>query len=524
MRIFLRITAQVLVSTLVLFAILEVLFRVIGAPGASRFAEKVVIQERLTPHKPKGEYRIFAYGESTMHGSHYGPTSNPGSWLEAYLKDFLPGKNIRVVNFARIGHGSDFIYETFRDTLVYQPDLAIFYMGHNDFLNGNRKYEIEAEQRTWRYKIRDLIRRSYLISTVYRWVVQKQMEFKEDRSDDQIEFSVIETPPSTIGAENSTPANGAFYKENIQFFKANMIKILDLGARHHLPMLFFKPVSNLKDFAPFLSVHMKPLSPDTLAKWDQLFHEGKLEQVQGHLEEASSYYKQAYAIDDTYAELSYRLGQIDYQLGDMAEARRLFEQARDNDAIIFRAPKDILAVFDELVKTNGLQMIDTEALLAPRLPGGIMGEPLIEDNVHFSIEGHSITGRGAAQEIADRDWIAPKKEWKFDRERSFEDIKRSLGIDDRLMLAAYLRMVNYFGSRYENRIRFSKKALAISPNNPRALRYLAWTYWLSGDQGKALETYRILSRTHPDVLAEVFKLKPKIRKAFEDSLKAAPIA
>ena len=101
MKKIIRSILQILFATIILFLCLEGLFRLIGAPGGSKFVEKVVIEDHLTNKKPKGEYRIFTYGESTMHGAHYGPTSSPAKWLKAYLQDLLPHKNIRVVNFAR---------------------------------------------------------------------------------------------------------------------------------------------------------------------------------------------------------------------------------------------------------------------------------------------------------------------------------------------------------------------------------------------------------------------------------------
>ena len=141
--------------------------------------------------------------------------------------------------------------------------------------------------------------------------------------------------------------------------------------------------------------------------------------------------------------------------------------------------------------------------------------------MHFSIRGHALTGRAAAQAIHERGWIAPAAEWQLNRERPFEAIQKEIGIDQELMLSAYFKMVNYFGSRFENRIRFVNKALEISPGNPFALRHLAWSYWISGDQEKALETYRTLGETHPDALKEVFRSRPKIQKAFEESVKTA---
>ena len=517
MRKLLKNLWAVFLSTGLLLFFFEVIFRFIGAPGTSFFLEKVIIKEGLRPRKAPGEIRIFAFGESSLHGAHYFPVSSPSRWLQAYLKDFLPDKKIRVVNFARMGSGANFAYRAFRGTLFYQPDIAIFYVGHNAFLHRSRRKEVETEESSFNFHCRMFILKSYFIATVSRWFLKARMEARGGRSDDQIEFKVIETPPLGIGLENSMPRNGPYYWDNIDFFKENVAEILRLAREKQIPVLFLKPVSNLKDFAPFHSVHMKTLTAGELAKWEKSYGEGKQKQIQGNLTEALNFYLQAYQLDPTYADLSFRLGQIYFRKGDLARAKQLFEEARDNDAIVFRATKDILSYLEELEKSENLQLVDTEKVLAAEAPGGIMGEPIIEDNAHFSLKGHSLVGRLVAEELAARNWIAPRSEWRFERERPYEEIARDLGIDQDVMFTAALKMVNYFGSRFDNRVRFAKKALEIYPDDPRALRYLAWTYWLMGRKREALATYRKLAKVDRQALDEVFKAQPSIRDAFEKS-------
>ena len=93
-------------------------------------------------------------------------------------------------------------------------------------------------------------------------------------------------------------------------------------------------------------------------------------------------------------------------------------------------------------------------------------------------------------------------------------LANELGVNQELLFSADLKMVSYFGSRFDNRIRYAQKALEIHPDHPRALRYLAWTYWLMGAQDRALETYRKLGEVDPRALQEVFELAPDIKKAF----------
>jgi len=513
MKNLLKSTLQVLFATTLLFLILEAICYFVGMPvGGNSFTEKIILKENLSPKKPKGEYRIFTYGESTMYGAHYGSVSSPARWLDVYLKDFLPEKNIRIVNFGRQGQGSADCYETFKDSLPYKPDLVIFYIGHNSFLASGRKDKVEAKQKSFSYIVHQYLERSRFISAAYRSVLKIQVMLKTEKVKNRTKPSIIEVFPIGIDQKYVTPKNEPFYWENLQFFKTNTLKILNLAEQNHVPALFLKPVSNLKDFSPYYSVHIKKLAANDLMRWETFYEEGKKAQEGNDLIQAMSFYPQAYDIDNTFAELSFRMGQIYFRNQDFKKARELFEEARDNDAMITRATKEVFEFFDELAKTEKMNLIDTEKALTPEVEGGILGEPVIEDNVHLSLKGHSLIGRLIAQEIAERNWIAPKTEWKFERERSFNKISREIGIDDQIKFYAYLELVKYFGSRYDKRLQFAQKALELKPNDPRALRALAWTYWLMEDKEKALETYNKLEEVDSGALKEVFKVQPQMER------------
>src|SRR3989338_3172133 len=515
-RNFIKNLIQLLLSTLLLFAFFEGVFRLFGASGGGRFIERIVIHEHLSLRKPKDEFRIFTYGESTMRGAHYSPVSSPARWLQVYLKDFLPDRKIRVVDFSRLGAGSDFVHRAFRDTIPYQPDLALFYVGHNAFLPGNRKDQILTKRMKSRSRFNRWTRRSYFISGVYRWMIAWRSKFGPAVPEDKFEFSVIETPLPGVKLEDLIPRNNPSYLENIDFFRENILQILTLGEKHKIPILFFKPVCNLKDFAPTYSVHMKKLSAEELSQWEDLYEAGKRNQTQANWNEAVELYTQAYTIDSTYADLSFRLGQAYFIKGSLAEARRLFEEARDNDALPVRTTKEILGGLEEFARAGKLTLIDTEKVLVSEAPGGILGEPIIADNVHLSIKGHSLLGRLMAEKIAKRDWIAPKSNWRFDQARPYDEIAKELGVSQHLQVSADLRMVSYFGTRFENKIRFAKHALEIESHKPRALRYLAWTYWMMGEKKKALEVYRRLEQLDPSSLEEIFKAQPDIATAFKN--------
>ncbi len=513
-----------IIVTVVLVVLLEAFCHLIGIPPYScNFTETIISKEKLSSQKPKGELRIFTYGESTMHGAHYAPFSSPARWLEAYLKDFLPDKKIKVVNFARLGQDSTFTYETFLQTLAYKPDIVIFYMGHNELLPGNFVHQIQARKKSFHYKFRKLITRSRIVSATLRLWLKSGLSSRARKFEDKMEYTVIESPPNgEIGPENAAHRNSPIYNENIAYFRAKLMTILDLAAEEHVHVLFFKPVSNLKDFAPTYSMNLQSLSPGTLSQWNELFEQGQKMQASGDAEAAAGFYEKAYAIDPTYAELCFRLGQIYFKVGEIEKAQRFFEEARDQDAIVVRATTDIYQVFEELKKTKGLDLIDMEKIFRPEVPGGIMGEPVIEDNVHPSVKGQSLLGLAAAKEIARMNWIAPREAWRFDRERDFENMAKELGVSPDLQFLADLKLVDYFGSRFDNRLYYAQKALEIYPHNPKALRHLAWTYWLMGDKKKALDTYSALKEIDPAELQTAFRSQPDIQKAFDELFDLKP--
>lgn len=513
-KVFLSIF-QILFVTLLFFALLEIVFRFVGAPGASTFVEKVVLAEKLTPTKTKDEFRIFVYGESTMVGAQHAPQSSPPRWLEAYLTTYLPEKKVRVINFSRMGHGSAFTLDTFRETLHLKPDFTFFYLGHNDFLNGNRKDQLEPERQSLKFKLRKLSQKIFFISAVNRWIIARKVARKKQKLDDSMEYDVIETPPAGIGPENATPRNQPFYQENIQFFSQNVGSILKLAQQNHIPVAFFKPVSNLKDFTPFLSTHLRKLNRDDLRRWEAFYEAGLASEAKGNAEAAFGNYFDAYKIDPTYAELSFRLGTLELAKKNYPEAKRLFEEAKDNDTIIFRATKETLDALHGKLKAYHADWIDTERILGPEIKDGILGEPVIEDNVHFSIKGEALVGRAMANYLAERGFIAGRAAWQFEQEKSYVVMLGDLGINDDVIFGSYLKLVTYYGSRYENRIFYAQKAVELKPKDPKALRHLAWSYWLAGDQAKAKEIYARIKSLYPNEFSDLLKRQPQINGLFK---------
>lgn len=502
---------SLLLPILVSFIVLESFFRILGIPrGGSKFVESVVWRNQL-PRKPSSdEFRIFTYGESTLVGAHHAPISSPVRWMDAYLKDFLPQKNIRVINFSRMGRGAAFTLQTFRETLDYHPKIAIFYMGHNDFLPGERVDDNDAIVHARKAFWLEFVYGSRFIAFFYRKVTQMQVARRDARDRDRMGADEIETPAHELNMGAAIPHHTPLYDQNIDFFKKNLEAILSLAARHQVKVILFKPTANLKDFEPLKSGHLTSLSAEQLQEWESHFEAGEKWFKQSDWQAARLEYEKAYRLDPTYALLPYRLGRIALDQGDLLLARRYFVEARDQDWMPCRANDDILRILEETAKHFKVPLLDAEKVILPEAPGGIPGEPVIEDNVHFSIPGQSRIGRALADLLADLGWIEPRTSWHFEAGRTYENIAKDLGINRELSVKSLIQVCSYLGNRFPDRIRTAERAVQLDPESLPALRNLAWTYLIAGEKSKASDIYKNLQAKDPNLVENLAKTYPEI--------------
>src|SRR4029077_9601314 len=93
-----------------------------------------------------------------------------------------------------------------------------------------------------------------------------------------------------------------------QNFKQNLNDILRAGQDAGVPVILSTVGSNLKDCAPFGSLHSTALNDAQESKWDGLYQEGIMLESSGNFPVALEKYEQAAAIDPQYAELHFRAG------------------------------------------------------------------------------------------------------------------------------------------------------------------------------------------------------------------------
>jgi tetratricopeptide (TPR) repeat protein len=360
-------------------------------PGlqATTRAIPFAISRRKLPRR----YRIFVLGESAAQGF---PdfTTNFARILEVMLRAHYPSARIEVVNTAMIAVNSHVVRAVAQQCADHEPDLFIVHLGNNEVVGpfgaagvigsfGARLGIIRANLAV------KTTRTGQLLNRLVRKLTQGQ-----------------QSPRAWIGmatfADSHVRADDERLKQIEAHFRENLRDVCRAGTDAHAPVLVCTIPVNLKDSAPFGSAHADGLTSGQVELWDKAYQEGV------SLEAAKSYtgaircYQSAAAIDDTFADLAFRLGRCYAALGKTTQARQQFERARDLDTLRFRTDTNINAAIRDVVAAcaeDGVHLVDAERAFERSSPDGIPGEDHFYEHVHMNFHGNYVLARTVFENI-----------------------------------------------------------------------------------------------------------------------------
>jgi tetratricopeptide (TPR) repeat protein len=347
---------------------------------------------RMAAKKPAKTYRIFVFGESAAMGD---PDPTFGAWryLQVLLRERFPGTDFEVVCVAMTAINSHVILPIARECARRDGDLWIIYMGNNEMVGpfgaatvfGSRVAginQIRAELAIKSTKVGQLLdhlmqRWSDRSSTPKIWSGLNMFKDHQLRYDD----------PNRLRAY----AN----------FEKNLDDILRAGQAAGVPVILSTVGSNMKDCAPFGSLHSAGLNDSQLSEWDGLYQGGITLESSGDFPGALKKYEQAAAIDPQYAELWFRAGRCQMALTNFEQALTDFELARDDDTLAFRADGRLNRIIEDAAEAKagqGVYFFDAAKALELSSPDGIPGNELFYEHVHLNFDGNYRLGRDLAEQ------------------------------------------------------------------------------------------------------------------------------
>jgi len=509
------------------FIILESAARLISSPGTYDAIEKTLYRQNFQPRKKEGEYRVFLFGESTMHGSHLYPKSTIGIWLKLYLENLLgpkAAKDVTIYNLSRLGVNSHFIKQVFLDTLHYKPDLVVFYTAHNDTALRDDKWDIldTSFSRRANKLFKNLIKKSALISACRRAAVRRRMR---RRGQDSQESEKIKegwydhTNKRYYSKDDQLDPASSGARTIIRLWQDNIREIIRVCRRRKIPVIFFSGLARYDAFEPYASVHDKSLTAEGKAAWEKNFKRAQKYYEKKDYSKAAAFYEKCLKIDPTYALTYFRLGMCYERLENFALAKKFYVMANDADFTPIRGPSAMGRFYDALKKENqpGVYVIPTQEIFEARSPNGMITSRLVVDQLHPTMRGQAIMALEICRIMAEHDLFKKKNKWRWAKLKDFETLSQNININEDFRFRTLLWSARYVGSYFDKAEEFLDQAVRIRPKSLAARSQLAWIYWKTGQRKKAAGMYRQLIREFPDEASAFLARCPEIYSLLEVS-------
>lgn len=350
---------------------------------------------RIARRKPPGTVRVVVLGESAAQGVP-APAFGFAPQLRAQLRARFPGKRVEVIDTGIVAIDSHMIVPIARQLAGFEPDALVVYLGNNEVVGpyGPGCAYLASMPPLWVIRLSGWVRSTrtgQLLEALGGRLMAKGARAQRWGGMAMFERSAV---------RGDDPRLAAVYAN----FAANLHDIVRAGTAGGAKVLLCTVVSNLKDCAPFLSLHRAGMSPADLAAWRQAFARGQLEWRLGDFASAHADLAEAWRLDPHYAATAFLLGSIDLAEGNTAVARGLLVQAEHWDALRFRPDPRINALIRdeaERERGRGVLLLDAARIMGsdPDSDAPPAGRDYLYEHVHLNWRGDYTLARAMAEAL-----------------------------------------------------------------------------------------------------------------------------
>ncbi len=336
--------------------------------------------------KPPGTYRIFILGESVAWGDP-DPTYGFGRYLEVMLRQRYPQVKVEVINTSITALNSHAFLPMVKELAHYQPDLFVIYAGNTEVVG---PFGPGTVLTPWDLSLPAIRARIFLSSTRLGQLVGKVTGSSQKNAQEWRGMEMF--------LDRQVRADSLQMKPVYQNFAANLRDIVAVAHRSGAQVLISTVATNLKDCAPFASLHREGIREDELLSWEGLVQRGADLESAGSYAEALKVYLSAAEIDPQYAELQFRIARCLWALGDFVRAKERFVRAQDLDTLRFRADSKL----NEVIRAQagpGVGVVDAAAVLAAESPHEVPGSELFYEHVHMNPRGTYLLARALSRQV-----------------------------------------------------------------------------------------------------------------------------
>ena len=301
--------------------------------------------EFFRARKSPGAFRVVFQGESSAQGFPYGHGGMPSRMLEQRLQAALPDREIETVNVALTAVGSWTLLDQADEVIAQQPDAVLIYTGHNEW------YGALGAASAGRIPGGRLAVKALLLLRHSRAAQLLAAAADALAPAAPPRPGTSRTAMQLMAGAQLVPRGGPAYRRGLAQFRANLSELLGRYREAGVPVLIGTLASNERDQRP-LAAADGPDADSALVWYER-----------GHRLAAS---------------------------GDSAGARAAWREARERDALRFRAPEAMNAIIREEAARHGAVVVETQRALERASPGGIVGGSLMLEHLHPNLQGYRI--------------------------------------------------------------------------------------------------------------------------------------
>jgi tetratricopeptide (TPR) repeat protein len=341
----------------------------------------------IPAEKPRGTFRIFVLGESAAMGDP-DPAYGFSRYLEVMLRERFPATKFEVVNTGSVAINSHVLLPIAKGLAEQRPDLFVIYSGNNEVVGpyGPGTALTSSGMSLTVIRTSMFIRSTRIGQLLTKLGTQKR------------EWGGME-----MFLDKQVPARSPLMQHAYENFENNLRDTIAIARSSGARVIVATIATNLKDCAPFASLHREDLGQDGLRSWTALVHQGTDLENERSSAEALRAYLSAEQIDDQYAELEFRIARCLWMLNDYHAAKEHFLRARDLDTLRFRADSKINDINRAAASSSsGAELVDADEIFAKASPNGIVGSELVYEHVHMTPEGNYLLARSMFVQIASK--------------------------------------------------------------------------------------------------------------------------
>jgi tetratricopeptide (TPR) repeat protein len=442
-------------------------------------------EQSFSTVKPKNGYRIFCLGGSTTYGRPYRDAYSYVGLLRELLPRLDATRQWEVVNCGGISYSSYRLAALMEELARYQPDLIIFYEGHNEFLEERTYREIQQRWRVTSAALHGI--RGLRLPTVLHKITHRAVK----RTDAAVLSGEVSTILDNIGPEKYH-RDDSLRNSVLDHFRSSVARICQAARRAHAGTILVSPASNLREFSPYKSEHFA-ISPSEKEEFESLVGRAKELLNEGDAQEARRLVEGALKIDSRFADAQFLAGKATLAAGDPDAALEHFVRARDEDVCPLRALSEIGPILAEVSGEQSAPFVDYPAIVAARtrekLGHDIPGFECFADHLHPTIELHMDLATALARSMQDMGVLKSVEDLPSASAEILAGRLKQITAAERADALSVLAQELTWAGKLDEAVEPAKRAAELAPRNAWIVCQYGRTLENQGKDDEALQAY-----------------------------------